>query len=161
ENRSGLLAFAPGCIDFDPSLRFVELDRRELQARDRTIYDSARADKDGLAGCDHYCSGFLMRFDVGDREPRCESVSTVQANHFVIEAGGKIAVEEDEGLACDVTELYESALGQPMRFGEDDDEFLFEQQFAVEIYLIHWGSQESHIDHALEEGLVLMAGENV
>ena len=161
EDGGGFFAFAPCGVDFNLGFGLVESNRGELEAGDGAIHDGSRADEDRFPRGNHYRTGFLMSLDVGNRESWRETMPAVQADDLIVEAGGEISIEQDEWFAGHVSQLEPPALGEAVRPRQDDDEFLLEQQLAVEIDLIDRRTQKANVDDTFEQRLVLLAGENV
>jgi len=68
-----------------------------------------------------------MGFGVGYRQVRRHALPAVQTQDLVVKAGGKVAVEDDQGFVRNLFQPKEPAFRQAVRSGQDDDKFLFEE----------------------------------
>jgi len=102
-----------------------------------------------------------VRLYLGDRKPWSEAVAAVQADYFVVEPGGEIAIEQNERLTGNIAELYEAASRQSMCLWQDDEEFFLEEKLAVQVDLVDRRSQKAHVDDAFQQRLVLVSGKNI
>jgi hypothetical protein len=100
-------------------------------------------------------------FDVRGNEAGSQSVAAVKAEDFVVKPAGKIAIENNQWFVGDIVHAKRAALGQAMLFGDDDDEFFFVNQFAVQSHVVERRAQEADVDFVLAQGIILKIGEDV